>query len=363
MHVTQKFKSYKRRAGFTLVELLMVVAITALVAALLLTAIGKARLSAMNAVGASDMGSIGKAIFIYSADFRGTAPTLLPTYVGLAPQTIPLDPGGTYYQKRAVAGWVIWDSFNVNVLTVAAGFPDGRGPAGLGILINAPASAAGTSTVHASTTGYIGNPKVFFHPVMRDFTVAGTSGKGWYNTLFNWGKYRNDSTIVNATNLQGNPPYLFTANNAGWNTVSGNNGGFIFSTVMYRGGDWTPNGDGVNYNTNPLNGGKQGLDNFGQMKIDTTGFNVRILLMGSLLDNQASRQGGQTDYMTGDGAVRITKNASFIGAANATVCPLFTVMGADNQYNHPTTGLKAPAQGQLITAAAYLVERFELGLY
>jgi hypothetical protein len=315
----------------------------------------------MNTIGAADMGSIGKAIFTYAADYKGTAPTLAPA-AAASPSTNPhLDPGQPLYQKRALAGWTIWDSG-----TAPPGFPDGRGPAGLGVLVSTPTSV-GTTAVHPAAKGYLEDAKVFFHPVMRDFNISGGAGKGWYNTLFNWGKYRGDNTITYQSALHGNPAYPFSLGINGWYT-SGVLGGAIACTVAYRGGDWTPNGDGINYYASG-SAGQPGLDNFNQMRIDTNGFNYRILLMGNIVDNQANRQGGQIGYMTGDGSIHATTNSNLICPSSPTgissgTPPLLTAMSASSaQYKHPTTGQSSATLGQLMPAACYFLEHVELGLY
>ncbi len=60
-----------RRAGFTLVELLVVISIIALLLSILMPSLQKARDSAKKVVCKSQLHDIGTAVFLYAADFNG----------------------------------------------------------------------------------------------------------------------------------------------------------------------------------------------------------------------------------------------------------------------------------------------------
>jgi len=64
----------RRSAGFTLLELLVVAAIMAIMAALLLPALGRAREQARRAVCTSNLKEIGIALHLYLNDYRDTFP-------------------------------------------------------------------------------------------------------------------------------------------------------------------------------------------------------------------------------------------------------------------------------------------------
>lgn len=63
------------RRGFTLIELLVVIGIMALLMAILFPALRRARLAAERVQCASNMRTIGQAIFGYCAQYKGVAPT------------------------------------------------------------------------------------------------------------------------------------------------------------------------------------------------------------------------------------------------------------------------------------------------
>lgn len=63
-----------RRAGFTLVELLTVIAVVGILAAIVITTVGRARLSARNAHCMSNLRQIGQLFHLYLADNRGIFP-------------------------------------------------------------------------------------------------------------------------------------------------------------------------------------------------------------------------------------------------------------------------------------------------
>ena len=63
-----------RRRGFTLVEILVVVGIIAMLIALLLPTLGKAREAANRVACAANLRSIGQGFFLYASDNRGNFP-------------------------------------------------------------------------------------------------------------------------------------------------------------------------------------------------------------------------------------------------------------------------------------------------
>lgn len=72
----------KARAGFTLVELLVVIGIIALLISVLLPALNKARAAARSLVCASNIRQIGQVLSLYAVDFRGAYPAALSEAYG-----------------------------------------------------------------------------------------------------------------------------------------------------------------------------------------------------------------------------------------------------------------------------------------
>src|SRR5882724_5710829 len=69
-----------RRAGFTLVELLVVIGIIALLISILLPSLSQARQSANRIKCASNLRSIGQGFAVYAAEFRGVLPASVVFY-------------------------------------------------------------------------------------------------------------------------------------------------------------------------------------------------------------------------------------------------------------------------------------------
>lgn len=82
-----------KRRGFTMVEMLIVVAILALLAALLLPAIARARQGAYRATCQSNLRQLGLAFHQYTQDYDETYPIYYPP--GLGPGAVPTYAGGT----------------------------------------------------------------------------------------------------------------------------------------------------------------------------------------------------------------------------------------------------------------------------
>ena len=82
MNVTSRIgrRCPKRRSAFTLVELLVVVSIIALLIAILLPSLRKARTQAKDVVCKANLKSIGQAFTMYAESFKGVWPPAVDTY-------------------------------------------------------------------------------------------------------------------------------------------------------------------------------------------------------------------------------------------------------------------------------------------
>jgi prepilin-type N-terminal cleavage/methylation domain-containing protein/prepilin-type processing-associated H-X9-DG protein len=96
--------SARRKAGFTLVELLIVIGVIALLISILLPALGRAREAANTIKCASNLHSIGTGIALYAAQYKGALPAS-NFYSGLQIG------GGTQLPATPIAGYVHWSSY------------------------------------------------------------------------------------------------------------------------------------------------------------------------------------------------------------------------------------------------------------
>jgi prepilin-type N-terminal cleavage/methylation domain-containing protein/prepilin-type processing-associated H-X9-DG protein len=101
------------RAGFTLVELLVVIGIIALLISILLPALGKARSNAQRAVCLSNERQIAMAILMYAGDDKGTLPGPAISVAFDPYVTNPL-PGAPIYNGVPISQLSVWASGNTS---------------------------------------------------------------------------------------------------------------------------------------------------------------------------------------------------------------------------------------------------------
>ena len=92
-----------RTSGFTLVELLVVVAIIAIILSLLLPALRNARLSAQSGACLSNLHQAGLAAQMYTTDYRG----MLPPYGEFTPDNA----GGMRVIENVFGGFEVPDGY------------------------------------------------------------------------------------------------------------------------------------------------------------------------------------------------------------------------------------------------------------
>ncbi len=103
------------RGGFTLVELLLVVAILAILAALLLPALASSKSAALSTVCQSNLNQLGRALSMYASTNR--------KFPGTHGSMIRPDNPGLSNPRPVTGPWIIW---NGQLLPLVAGRSSGR---------------------------------------------------------------------------------------------------------------------------------------------------------------------------------------------------------------------------------------------
>lgn len=344
------------RRGFTVVELMVSVAVVALLVVTLLPAITKARLAAQITQGQIQMTNVGKGVFTYASDHNGYC----PTQAGLRHREYT----GTYWTNfqttRGVPGHTIWVADTANAALPSA---DAVGAVGLGVLV---------------TEGYLASATEFFHPVMRTYwDTNGGSSKHWWNAQRNFGKFQPDPTITPIIGNFPNPVIPLTSGSNWANPeTSAASGSFINCNMTYRNGSWLKY-DGAKIAGVPITATPTDLTSWGGQAhfgdsivnnmIDTVDFNRRVVVMNTVYENQFNRQGGQLDYLMGDNSVGVTKSLAFKGpnmAGSAGTAAIQTAGDAPVPPNgNITCGMSTWQNGGALDGVwAYIVEH-ELGIW
>lgn len=316
------------RSGFTLVELLVVMAVVALLVATLLPALSQARGAANAAVDATNQKSLLNAAFVYSADNKSFFPVARTQNYGdftvpgcndttsVYTANIVANPRIPFYGPAGRDLWALMENTSAQVMLSAAPYVG-----------NPPTTATGKNAYHnwGALVGLnYAAIELCFSPVDRTIGASGSTPTFWSRRAYFGGAYQS--------------PWALDGVN--WSPYYGNSNYYFQGSYIFRGADWQVSQ--FNALTGDITGNTTGFKNIKltNLRVDSPGFNKKSQIMNGSTAQMYPVLGSNVGF--GDGHVTFFNHPRYLsGYYNREPAPYINQVGTSSYGGWRTLPLNA----------------------